>query len=75
MVEAARLLLSRVEPMVQPTSSKPAIDPILGLMHDDLNLMDEIVADADRQRLTGERERFQGTGVRVRLGVEVNGPG
>jgi Arc/MetJ-type ribon-helix-helix transcriptional regulator len=54
MAEAARLLLrelaqgQRARPAA--TTSDFAHDPISGLMRDDTELMDEIVADAYRQR-------------------------
>jgi Arc/MetJ-type ribon-helix-helix transcriptional regulator len=54
MAEAARLLLREI---AQGRQTKPAAntgdtsaDPILGLMRDDAELMDEIVADAYRLR-------------------------
>jgi Arc/MetJ-type ribon-helix-helix transcriptional regulator len=52
--EAARLLLrdlaqsQQARPSANTSVSAP--DPILGLMRDDAELMDEIVADAYRQR-------------------------
>jgi Arc/MetJ-type ribon-helix-helix transcriptional regulator len=54
MTEAARLLLRELAQGRQerPTAgtSDGTDDPILGLMRDDAELMDEIVADAYRQR-------------------------
>jgi Arc/MetJ-type ribon-helix-helix transcriptional regulator len=55
MTEAARLLvreLSRMQPPVasEPDAGEDTPDPILGLMRDDAELMDEIVADAYRRR-------------------------
>ena len=52
MAEAARLLLHQLGPVAQPASAQPERDPILGLMRDDAELMDDIVADAYRQRQT-----------------------
>ena len=52
MAEAARLLLRQLGPVVQLAIVEPERDPILGLMRDDAELMDEIVADAYRQRQT-----------------------
>ena len=51
--DAARLLLDAVEQesttqSIDATTAPP--DPILGLMRDDIELMDEIVIDAYRQR-------------------------
>ncbi len=55
MAEAARLLLRELDQRQAPTppmnkADDPGADPILGLMRDDAELMDEIVADAYRQR-------------------------
>ncbi|MGO9599031.1 MAG: hypothetical protein ACLP7Q_13660 [Isosphaeraceae bacterium] len=54
MAEAARLLLRELAlgQQARPTANAgdSAADPILGLMRDDAELMDEIVADAYRQR-------------------------
>jgi Arc/MetJ-type ribon-helix-helix transcriptional regulator len=54
MAEAARLLLRELGPRQRVESSanasETAPDPILGLMRDDVELMDEIVADAYRHR-------------------------
>jgi Arc/MetJ-type ribon-helix-helix transcriptional regulator len=54
MAQAARLLLRELAQgrQNQPTATAPqlATDPIMGLMRDDVELMDEIVADAYRQR-------------------------
>ena len=55
MAEAARLLIRKLDqsPMTATTSADPAAaapDPIWGLMRDDAELMDEIVADAYRHR-------------------------
>lgn len=50
MAEAARLLLRDLKHRPQPPADVTAPDPILGLMRDDAELMDEIVADAYRQR-------------------------
>jgi Arc/MetJ-type ribon-helix-helix transcriptional regulator len=55
MAEAVRLLLrelSQRQPRATPpvNAGNPPPDPILGLMHDHTELMDEIVADAYRQR-------------------------
>jgi Arc/MetJ-type ribon-helix-helix transcriptional regulator len=60
MTEAARLLLQRLKqtPMpAKPTSSGDA-DPFLGLMRDDTELMDEIVADAYRHRREDKWREF-----------------
>ena len=53
MAEAARLLLQQMNP--GPQSSEPSLDdgsldPVLGCMRDDADLMDEIVADDYRRR-------------------------
>ena len=54
MAEAARLLLRDLAQSQQArppvNTSDAALDPILGLMRDDVELMDEIVADAYRLR-------------------------
>jgi Arc/MetJ-type ribon-helix-helix transcriptional regulator len=54
MAEAARLLLRELArgQQAHPAAgtSDAAPDPILGLMRDDADLMDQIVADAYRQR-------------------------
>ena len=54
MAEAARLLLRELARGQQArpaaSTSDAAPDPILGLMRDDADLMDEIVVDAYRQR-------------------------
>ena len=55
LTEAARLLLRELAQeshQARPTANGPVTtpDPILGLMRDDTELMDEIVADAYRQR-------------------------
>jgi Arc/MetJ-type ribon-helix-helix transcriptional regulator len=54
MAEAARLLLRELGRGAQAEpagdTSNPSPDPSLGLMRDDTELMDEIVADAYRQR-------------------------
>jgi Arc/MetJ-type ribon-helix-helix transcriptional regulator len=54
MTEAARLLLRELAQGRQagqpPNTGGQTPDPILGLMRDDADLMDEIVADAYRQR-------------------------
>jgi len=56
MAEAARLLLRQLGqgrqegPASGVADPAAAPDPILGLMRDDAGLMDEIVADAYRQR-------------------------
>lgn len=54
MAEAARLLLRELSQgaPARPTSeaSEAPLDPILGLMRDDAELMDEIVAEAYRHR-------------------------
>ena len=53
LTEAARLLLRELdrEPQLAGSEAKAsAADPILGLMRDDVELMDEIVADAYRRR-------------------------
>jgi Arc/MetJ-type ribon-helix-helix transcriptional regulator len=54
MAEGARLLireLSREQPAPLPAhAGDETPDPMLGLMRDDAELMDEIVADAYRQR-------------------------
>lgn len=49
MTEAARLLLGKL-PQAGPPQGKANGDPILGLMQNEAELMDEIVADAYRQR-------------------------
>ena len=51
MAEAARLLLKQVGP-IKPPATDPDHDPILGLFHDDAELMDAIVAQAYRDRDT-----------------------
>ena len=50
--EAARLLIREMHrhPPARFTQTEDAPDPLLGLMRDDADLMDEIVADAYRQR-------------------------
>jgi Arc/MetJ-type ribon-helix-helix transcriptional regulator len=51
--EAARLLLRELahEPQLAGATAKASVpDPLLGLMRDDVELMDEIVADAYRRR-------------------------
>ena len=57
MAEAARLLLRELDRDRQAgpagDAGDPAPDPILGLMRDDAELMDEIVADAYRHRQEG----------------------
>jgi Arc/MetJ-type ribon-helix-helix transcriptional regulator len=55
MTEAARLLLRELNRRQPPAASRANAgedtpDPILGLMCDDAELMDEIVADAYRRR-------------------------
>jgi Arc/MetJ-type ribon-helix-helix transcriptional regulator len=55
MTEAARLLLRELSrnqpPVTSPANAdEDTPDPILGLMRDDAELMDEIVADAYRRR-------------------------
>jgi Arc/MetJ-type ribon-helix-helix transcriptional regulator len=55
MTEAARLLLSELNRKQPPAAFPPDAgeetpDPILGLMRDDPEMMDEIVADAYRRR-------------------------
>jgi Arc/MetJ-type ribon-helix-helix transcriptional regulator len=54
MAEAARLLLREMEGGQRPgqpsNANDPAPDMLLGFMRDDPELMDEIVADAYRQR-------------------------
>jgi Arc/MetJ-type ribon-helix-helix transcriptional regulator len=52
MAEAARLLLREISQNPQSRSSNTAsdVDPVLGCMKDDAELMDQIVADAYRQR-------------------------
>jgi Arc/MetJ-type ribon-helix-helix transcriptional regulator len=55
MTEAARLLLRELNRRQPPAASsvnagEETPDPILGLMRDDAELMDEIVADAYRRR-------------------------
>ncbi len=62
MTEAARLLLHELTRKPPPAASPPgagedAPDPILGLMGDDVELMDEIVADVYRRRR--EEKRIQ----------------
>lgn len=47
MVEAARLLLRE---LAEEDRQANPVDPILGLMRNDVELMDEIVADAYRHR-------------------------
>lgn len=62
MAEAARLLLrelSRKQPAPPPADAEDeSPDPFLGLMRDDAELMDEIVADAYRQRREDEWREF-----------------
>ena len=50
MTQAARLLLRELSHSPAATTSDATPDPILGLMRDDADLMDEIVADAYRRR-------------------------
>ncbi|MHB1556278.1 MAG: ribbon-helix-helix domain-containing protein [Isosphaeraceae bacterium] len=50
MTEAARLLLRELTRKPPPDAGEDTPDPILGLMRDDADLMDEIVADAYRRR-------------------------
>ncbi|MGE3820879.1 MAG: hypothetical protein AB7I30_15810 [Isosphaeraceae bacterium] len=54
MAEAARLLIRELsrKPLAPPPTDAgdESPDPFLGLMRDDAELMDEIVADAYRQR-------------------------
>jgi Arc/MetJ-type ribon-helix-helix transcriptional regulator len=54
MAEAARLLLREMEGGQRPgqpsNANDPGPDTLLGFMRDDPELMDEIVADAYRQR-------------------------
>ena len=50
MAEATRLLLQKLKQDQPTTESEATPDPILGCMRDDAELMDEIVADAYRQR-------------------------
>ncbi len=55
MAEAARLLLRELaeagcQPNPPANANNGATDPILGLMRDDADLMDQIVADAYRHR-------------------------
>lgn len=60
--EAARLLvreLNRKQPTPPPANaSDETPDPWLGLMRDDAELMDEIVADAYRQRRDDKWREF-----------------
>jgi Arc/MetJ-type ribon-helix-helix transcriptional regulator len=62
MAEAARLLLrelSRKQPVPLPANAGDETpDPWLGLMRDDAELMDEIVADAYRQRREDKWREF-----------------
>lgn len=63
MAEAARLLLrelGRKQPPVAPpaTEGEDTPDPIMGLMRDDAELMDEIVADAYRRRREDKWREF-----------------
>jgi Arc/MetJ-type ribon-helix-helix transcriptional regulator len=62
MAEAARLLLrelSRKQPAPSPANAGDETpDPWLGLMRDDAELMDEIVADAYRQRREDKWREF-----------------
>ena len=62
MAEAARLLireLSRKQPAPPPANAGDETpDPFLGLMRDDTELMDEIVADAYRQRREDKWREF-----------------
>lgn len=58
MAEAARLLLREIDEKPAPASPKQpddTPDPILGLMRDDADLLDEIVADAYRRRREEKR--------------------
>ena len=52
MAEAARLLLREIsnKNLSSPPSAATDVDPVLGCMKDDAELMDQIVADAYRQR-------------------------
>lgn len=52
MAEAVRLLLRQVGPVGRVSTVEPGCDPILGLMRDEPELIDEIVTDAYRQRQT-----------------------
>ncbi len=55
-IEAARLLvreLNHSQPVPPTPPDIEAPDPLLGLMREDAGLMDEIVADAYRQRREG----------------------
>ncbi|MFO0958914.1 MAG: ribbon-helix-helix domain-containing protein [Isosphaeraceae bacterium] len=61
--EAVRLLLrevDRVPAQANPGASHPeaGADPLLGLMRDDAELMDEIVADAYRRRREDRGRKF-----------------
>lgn len=63
MAEAVRLLLRELNQ--RPTPATPPVgegdsvpDPILGLMRDDAELMDEIVADAYRHRREDKWREF-----------------
>lgn len=62
MAEAARLLLrelSRKQPVPPPADAgDESPDPFLGLMRDDAELMDEIVADAYRRRREDKWREF-----------------
>ena len=53
MTEAASLLLQKLnlaQRQTRPSKSDGESDPVLGCMKDDVELMDEIVADAYRHR-------------------------
>ena len=50
MAEAARLLLRGLKHRPQPLAAETSPDPIIGSMRDAADELDEIVADAYRQR-------------------------
>lgn len=59
MAEAVRLLLRELRQKPTPVNAgDTAPDPILGLMRDDAELMDEIVADAYRHRREDKWREF-----------------
>lgn len=59
MTEAARLLIRKLDDQSSPIHDDDAPpDPLLGLMRDDADLMDEIVAEAYRNRREDEGRDF-----------------
>ncbi|OJW08036.1 MAG: hypothetical protein BGO49_20825 [Planctomycetales bacterium 71-10] len=59
MAEAARLLVRELGRKPSPLQDREGpSDPLLGLMRDDVELMDEIVADAYRNRRDDQGREF-----------------